>query len=71
MSFQEGLFAEEVHAALQIERELETEDLMLLSQLRRASRRPGKKPEQKASPTLPYVARPSLTKPGATIATGR
>ncbi|HLB23964.1 MAG TPA: hypothetical protein VJP07_07700 [Dehalococcoidia bacterium] len=59
-----GLFSEEVAAAVQIERELETEDLVLLSQLRRALRPSG-------APSIPYVAKPSLYKPGATIAAGR
>ncbi|MBI5289102.1 MAG: hypothetical protein HY873_09030 [Chloroflexi bacterium] len=64
-----GLFSEEIAAAVQIERELETEDLVLISQLRRAVRAAGK--AAKAQPSIPYVAKPSLNKPGATIAAGR
>jgi len=64
-----GLFSEEIASAVQIERELETEDLVLISQLRRAVRAAGK--TTKEQPSIPYVAKPSLTKPGATIAAGR
>jgi hypothetical protein len=63
-----SLFQEEIAAAVQIERELETEDLVLLSQLRRAQR-PASEPAD--TPAIPYVAKPSLFKPGATIAVGR
>ncbi len=65
-----GLFHEEIAAAVQIERELETEDLVLLSQLRRAMR-PASHPGASPAPSIPYVAKPSLFKPGATIAAGR
>jgi hypothetical protein len=57
------MFSEEYASAIQIERELETEDLVLLSQLRKAL--------QPVRPPLPYVANPSLARPGATIAAGR
>ena len=63
MLTQSGLFNEDYAAAVQIDRELETEDLVLLSQLRKALR--------PARPVLPYVANPSLSRPGATIAAGR
>lgn len=65
-----GFLTEDYAAAVQIERELETEDLVLLSQLRKALR-PDKEQILPARPTLPYIAKPSLTKPGAQIAPGR
>jgi hypothetical protein len=65
-----GFFSDEYAAAVQIERELETEDLVLLSQLRKAQR-PGKEHVALTRPTRPYVARPSLSRPGAQIAEGR
>lgn len=63
-------YSKDLAGAIQIERELETEDLVLLSQLRKAQR-PDKEHILPARPTLPYVARPSLAKPGAQIAQGR
>ena len=65
-----GFITDEFAAATQIERELETEDLVLLSQLRKAQR-PQKEQILPARPTLPYVAKPSLAKPGAQLAQGR
>jgi hypothetical protein len=62
MMTQSGLLQEEFSLSAQIDRELETEDLVLLSQLRRAL--------QPVRPSLPYVADPSLLRPGATIAAG-
>ena len=70
MMSQSGLYSEEYAVSLQIERELETEGLVLLSQLRRAQRAE----KRHAVPTrgaLPYIAKPSLSNPGATIAIGR
>lgn len=70
MMSQSGLYSEEYASSIQIERELETEDLVLLSQLRRAQRAE----KHQILPTrgsIPYVAKPSLSKPGATIAAGR
>jgi hypothetical protein len=67
---QDGFITEELYAAMQIERELETEDLVLLSQLRKAMR-PHRKGPLPARPSIPYVAKPSLSKPGAQIAVGR
>lgn len=61
---------DELHAAMQIERELETEDLVMLSQLRKAQRG-NRLWTFTLLGELPYVAKPSLFKPGATIATGR
>lgn len=61
---------EEVYAAIQIERELETEDLVLLSQVRKALNVEASK-SLASRGSLPYVAKPSLSKPGATIAVGR
>ncbi len=55
---------------MQIERELETEDLVMLSQLRKAQRG-NRLWTFTLLGELPYVAKPSLFKPGATIATGR
>jgi hypothetical protein len=62
--------SDELHAALQIERELETEDLVLLSQVRKALKVESAM-ALAARGSLPYVAKPSLGNPGATIATGR
>jgi hypothetical protein len=61
---------EEFAAATQIERELETEDLVLLSQLRKAQR-PESEQILPARRTLPYVAKPSLVRPGVQVAQGR
>jgi hypothetical protein len=65
-----GFITEEFAAATQIERELETEDLVLLSQLRKAQR-PEKEQILPARSTLPYIAKASLPKPGVQVAQGR
>jgi|CXWL01.1.fsa_nt_gi hypothetical protein len=70
MMSQSGLYSEAYAASIQIERELETEDLVLLSQLRRAQRA-EKRHLLPARGSIPYIAKPSLTNPGATIAVGR
>lgn len=61
---------EDLHGALQIERELETEDLVLLSQLRKAQQVETAKALATRG-SLPYIAKPSLASPGATIASAR
>jgi hypothetical protein len=63
-------YTDEFHTAMQIERELETEDLVMLNQLRKAQRS-NRLWTFTILGELPYVAKPSLFKPGATIATGR
>jgi hypothetical protein len=65
-----GILTEDYAAAVQIERELETEDLVLLGQLRRAQRT-AQGQITPARPTLPYIADPSLARPGVQIAQGR
>ena len=65
-----GFITDEFAAATQIERELETEDLVLLSQLRKAQR-PEKELLLPARAALPYIAKASLPKPGVQVAQGR
>ena len=65
-----GFFSEEYAAAVQIERELETEDLVLLSQLRKALR-PDKEHILPGTPDPPLHREAFARKPGAQIAQGR